>query len=211
MSRGTVEGDEAISSLRQAQKDATRQRVLDSARDLFEEIGYEATTIRAIAQRAKVSVGSVFTSFRSKAHVLGQVMQERLGDLYGELDRILPHLRGSGADRCRSLFAAHYAFELRRTRLFLAFIAAAYDWPADPAVPVFGTNPRLRGMVRGCLEGGIAHGDVRPDADLDLVIDLLIATYAWNFRLAVSQGVDAQRLIALMDRQIGLIFAGLAP
>jgi predicted nucleotidyltransferase len=66
-------------------------------------------------------------------------------------------------------------------------------------------------MVRGCLEGGIAHGDVRPDADLDLVIDLLIATYAWNFRLAVSQGVDAPRLIALMDRQIGLIFAGLAP
>jgi AcrR family transcriptional regulator len=185
--------------------------VLDAARELFEEIGYDATTIRAIAQRARVSVGSVFTSFRSKGHVLGEVMQERLGDLYGEMDSVLPHLRGSGADRCRSLFATHYAFELRRTRLFLAFISAAYDWPADPAVPVFGTNPRLRGMVRACLEGGIVHGDVRPDADLELVIDLLIAAYAWNYRLAVSQGVDAARLTSLMDRQIGVIFAGLAP
>ena len=185
--------------------------MLDAARDLFDEIGYEATTIRAIAQRAKVSVGSVFTGFRSKAHVLGHVMQERLTDLYEEMDRVLPHLRGSGADRCRSLFAAHYAFELRRTRLFLAFIAAAYEWPADPAVPVFGANPRLRGMVRNCLVGGIAHGDVRPDADLDLVIDLLLASYAWNYRLAVSQGVDAQRLTSLMDRQIGVIFQGLAP
>ena len=185
--------------------------MLDAARDLFEEIGYEATTIRAIAQRARVSVGSVFTSFRSKAHVLGQVMQERLGDLYGEMDRVLPHLRGSGADRCRSLFAACYAFELRRARLFLAFIAAAYEWSSDPSVPVFGSNQRLRGMVRNCLEGGITHGDVRPDADLELVIDLLMASYAWNYRLAVSQGVDAQRLTALMDRQIGVIFRGLAP
>ena len=78
-------------------------------------------------------------------------------------------------------------------------------------MPVFGTNPRLRGMVRGCLEGGIQHGDVRSDADLELVIDLLIATYAWNFRLAASQGVDAPRLTSLMDRQIGVIFEGLAP
>jgi AcrR family transcriptional regulator len=165
-------GDRVITSLRQARKETTRRRVLAAARDLIEEIGYEAATIRAIALRAEVSVGTVFTSFSSKSHILGQVMQDRLTDLYGELDRLLPHLRGSGADRCRSLFAAHYAFELRRTKLFLAFLAAAFDWRADPAVPVFGTNPRLRGMVRGCLEGGIAHGDVRPDADLELAIDL---------------------------------------
>lgn len=204
-------GDRVITSLRQARKETTRRRVLAAARDLIEEIGYEAATIRAIALRAEVSVGTVFTSFSSKSHILGQVMQDRLTDLYGELDRLLPHLRGSGADRCRSLFAAHYAFELRRTKLFLAFLAAAFDWRADPAVPVFGTNPRLRGMVRGCLEGGIAHGDVRPDADLELAIDLLIAAYAWNFRLAASQDADAARLTALMDEQIGALFAGLAP
>jgi AcrR family transcriptional regulator len=185
--------------------------VLDAARDLFEEIGYEAATIRAIALRAEVSVGSVFTTFSSKAHILGQVMQDRLGDLYDEMDRVLPHLRGSGADRCRSLFAAHYAFELRRSRLFLAFIAAAYDWSSDPVAPVFGTNQHLRGMVRACLEGGIAHGDVSPQADLDMAIDLLLATYAWNYRLAASQNADAPSLIALMDRQIGMIFLGLAP
>jgi AcrR family transcriptional regulator len=185
--------------------------VLDAARDLFEEIGYEASTIRAIALRAEVSVGSVFTTFSSKAHILGQVMQDRLGDLYGEMDRVLPHLRGSGADRCRSLFAAHYAFELRRTRLFLAFIVAAYDWSSGPVAPVFGTNQHLRGMVRLCLEGGIAHGDVRSDTDLELAIDLLLAAYAWNYRLAASQNADAMRLTALMDRQIGMIFSGLAP
>ncbi len=185
--------------------------MLDAARDLFEEIGYEATTIRAVASRAGVAVGSVFTGFSSKAHMLGEVMQDRLSDLYEEMERLLPHLRGSGADRCRSLFAAHYAFEMRRARLFTAFIAAAYDWPVDPAVPVFGTNPHLRGMVRRCLEGGVAHGDVAPGADLDMAIDMLLAVYSWNYRLVTLHDADGPRLIALMDQQIGVIFGGLRP
>ncbi len=49
-----------------------------------------------------------------------------------------------------------------------------------------------------------------PIADLDMVVDLLLASYAWNYRLAASQNVDADVLTALMDRQIGVIFAGLA-
>ena len=184
--------------------------MLDAARDLFEEIGYEDATIRAIARRAGVSVGSVFTCYASKAQVLAHVMQDRLGDLYGELERVMPHLRGSCADRCRSMFAVHYAFELRRARLFLAYIAAGFDWNAGPDVPVFGRNGRLRGMVRDCLADGVNRGEVKPDTDLEMVIDLLLAAYTWNFRFAASEGADETRLVTLMDQQIGMIFAGVA-
>ena len=200
-----------ISTLRDARKLATRRRVLEAARDLFEQVGYEEATIRAIAKAAGVSVGSVFSNFRSKSHVLTEVMQERLGDLYADLERATPHLSGSTADRCRSLFAVHYAFEFRRLRLFLAFVGSAFDWRADPATPLFGSNPRLRGMVRECLQGGVTRGDVRADADLDLVADLIIGAYGWNYRLAASAEVDAADLIRLFDRQVGLIFDGLSP
>jgi AcrR family transcriptional regulator len=200
-----------IPTLRDARKQATRRRVLEAARDLFEQVGYEDATIRDIAKAAGVSVGSVFSNFRSKSHVLTEVMQERLGELYADLERATPHLRGSTADRCRSLFAVHYAFEFRRLRLFLAFVGSAFDWRADPATPLFGSNPRLRGMVRECLQGGVARGDVRQDADLDLVADLIIGAYGWNYRLAASAEVDAADLIRLFDRQVGLIFDGLSP
>ncbi len=183
--------------------------MLNAARQLFEEVGYEEATIRAIAKRAGVSVGSVFTGFGSKSHVLSEVMQERLADLYAELGRIVPHLRGSTADRCRSIFAVLYAFEFRRLRLFLAYLAAAFDWHANGA-PRIGANPRLRGMVRDCLADGVARGDVRDDADLDQAVDLLIGAYAWNYRLAAA-GADDGALRTAFDRQIGMIFAGLAP
>lgn len=197
--------------MREARKQATRRRVLDAARELFDAVGYESATIREIAGRAGVSVGSVFTGFRSKAHILSEVMQERLGDLYGDLERVAPHLRGSTADRCRSMFAVHYAFEFRRLHLFLAYVAAGFDWRADPALPTLGANPRLRGMVRDCLVDGVRRGDVRPDAEIELSVDLLVGVYAWNYRLAAAQPVRPEQLTDLFDRQVGVIFAGLAP
>ncbi|HZZ86758.1 MAG TPA: helix-turn-helix domain-containing protein, partial [Caulobacteraceae bacterium] len=128
--------------------------MLEAARDLFEEVGYEAATIREIARRAGVSVGSVFTGFTSKAHVLFEVIGERLDELYADLERVVPHLRGSTRDRCRSLFAVHYAFEFRRLRLFLAHVSAAFEWREGGEFPVFGSNSRLRGMIRDCLAEG---------------------------------------------------------
>jgi len=196
--------------MREARKQATRRRVLDAARELFDEVGYESATIREIAGRAGVSVGSVFTGFCSKQHILSEVMQERLTALYADLERVIPHLRGSTADRCRSMFAVHYAFEFRRLHLFLAHVAASFDWRADPELPTMGANPRLRGMVRDCLVEGMARGDVRPDIDVELAVDLLVAAYAWNYRRAAVEPTRPETLTDLFDRQVGLIFAGLA-
>lgn len=182
--------------------------MLDAARDLFETKGYDATTVREIATLAAVSVGSVFTTFASKGDILSQVMADRLDALYAELDRLVPHLRGSTADRLRSIFAIHYAFETRRTRLFLAHIAAAYNWTLSPASRPYGRNPRLRHVIRDCLADGVSRGDVDPGSDLDVVVDALMASYAWTYRLAAWDDADAEAMSAVMDRHIGLICAG---
>ena len=195
---------------RQARKAATRERVLAAARDLFEEAGYEATTIRMVAQRAGVSVGSVFTSFASKAELLSQVMQDRLDALYAELEQLTPHLRGPTVDRIRSIMAVHYGFETRRVRLYVVYVGASFQWEAGQAVVPMGRNLRLQAMLADTLRGGMARGEVRPDADVDTFIDTLLAAYMWNYRLAPQEGADAQRLIAAMDKQIGLLFEGVS-
>jgi AcrR family transcriptional regulator len=197
--------------LRDEQKQATREKVLEAARDLFNETGYEETTIRAIAERAGVSVGSVFTTFASKAEVLSHVMDRRLGELYAEFDRVVPYLRGSTADRLCSIFAIHYEFETRRVKLFLAHIAASYSPSNDPGVTPYGRNERLTEMLREVLEDGVQRGDVRPDLDPQLAIDVLKASYAWNYRLAAACGAEAATLSAAMDRQIAFIAEGWRP
>jgi AcrR family transcriptional regulator len=195
--------------VRHTQKAATRERVVTAARDLFHEVGYEETTIRAIAEKAGVSVGSVFTTFNSKADVLSQVMADRVPALQDELTRVLPYLRGSTADRLCSVFAIHYDFECRRVKLFLAHIAAAYSPSLEDSTVPFGQNDVFRRMILDLLQDGITRGDVRPDADLFLTLETLLAVYSWNYRLAARKSADARDLIALMDRQIHLLVDGL--
>lgn len=185
--------------------------MLDAARDLFETRGYEETTVREIARVAEVSVGSVFTTFSSKGDILSQVMADRLEALYAELDRVVPHLRGSTADRLRSMFAIHYAFETRRTKLFLAHIAAAFDWTLEASSRPFGRNAHLIQVVRDCLADGVTRGDVDLATDLDIAVDTLMASYAWTYRLAAWSDSDAEAMSAVFDRHIGLICQGFAP
>ena len=196
--------------VRQARKQATRERVLSAARDLFQEVGYEKTTIRMVATRADVSVGSVFTTFAGKAEILSQVMEDRLGALYAELDRVIPHLRGATVDQLRSVMAVHYGFEMRHLSMFLAYVGASFSWtPGDQVIPI-GRNARLQAMLREVLRGGVERGEVRPEADTQTFIDVLLAAYVWNYRRASQEAYDTQALIALMDRQIGVLFDGIA-
>ena len=199
-----------MAGVRVARKQATRDRVLSAARDLFVEVGYEAATIRMIAQRANVATGSVFTTFPSKLEILKLVMEERLDRLYAELDSIMPHLRGSVADRLCSIMAVHYDFEMKRPRLYTAYLAANFEWTDGPAFLTFGSNPRLRDMLRKILARGIETGEVRPDADLDIFMDVVLSCYGMNYRCAVQKGFDTADLIAMMDRQINVAIRGVA-
>jgi len=196
---------------RQSQKEATRQRVVNAARELFDTHGYQGTTIREIARHAGVAVGSVFTTFASKGEILAEVMQARLAPMYAQLDQVMPHVRGSTVDRLRTMFAIHYEFEYRQARLFLSHIAAAYDFTQSPQARPYGRNQRFPVFIREVLEQGVAEGDVRPDADFEEVITLLMAAYAWTWRLVITEKADAKALTAAMDRQIGLIAAGFSP
>ena len=192
--------------LRETRKQATRSRVLAAARDLFEEVGYEAATIRLIATRAGVATGSVFTTFDSKKAILQAVMAERLDVLYGELSRITPHLRGPCSDRIRSIMAVHYNFEMERPRLYTAYVAISFDWSIARSPASFGGNPKLRGMLGEVMREGIAMGEVRADLDIELFLDVMLASYGFNYRYAGEE--DAIALTARFDRQVGLLFEG---
>jgi AcrR family transcriptional regulator len=58
---------------RGARADATRQRIVAAAADLFSENGYAATTMAAIAQRAHVAVQTVYFTFHTKTALLSAV------------------------------------------------------------------------------------------------------------------------------------------
>jgi AcrR family transcriptional regulator len=63
------------SERRRQQAEQTRKRVLDAAYKLFDERGYEAATIAAIAAEAGVSPETVYARFDNKRTLLGELMR----------------------------------------------------------------------------------------------------------------------------------------
>ena len=75
---------------------------------------------------------------------------------------------------------------------------------------MIGRMKMLNGILRDILTAGISNGEVRSDADLELFIDVLLAAYGFNYRLAAQEGLGSGELSEIMDRQITLIFDGVS-
>jgi AcrR family transcriptional regulator len=72
------------SPLRQAQAEATRQRILDAGLELFAKRGYAATSIARIARVAGVSPETIYASVGSKRGIIDALLDQidslRVGD-----------------------------------------------------------------------------------------------------------------------------------
>ena len=66
----------AVAERRLREKEARRQQILDAARDLFFQKGFESTTIEEIAERTELSKGAIYLHFPSKEEIYITLMLE---------------------------------------------------------------------------------------------------------------------------------------
>jgi AcrR family transcriptional regulator len=84
-----------------------RRQILEAALACFTDLGFAATTMADVCQRARASVGSVYHHFKSKEQLAGSLFLEGLRDyqqeLLSELRRIDPGRPGSGRKLVRTM------------------------------------------------------------------------------------------------------------
>jgi AcrR family transcriptional regulator len=122
--------------------EATQKQVLEAALELFRRRGFEQTTMRAIAERAGLSLGAAYHYFKSKDAILIAYYQWTQDEHERLVERAAPP--GSGLrERVLALFEAKLAVVQKDRRLLAAIFARLGD-PADP-LSVFGRkNAALR-------------------------------------------------------------------
>ncbi len=62
-----------IKERREREKQATRQRILDAARELFVHEGYEAVTMRRVAEKIEYSPTAIYMHFKDKAALIREL------------------------------------------------------------------------------------------------------------------------------------------
>ncbi|MFL5298104.1 MAG: TetR/AcrR family transcriptional regulator [Phenylobacterium sp.] len=160
-----------VSGKREQTKVANRQAILDAAREVFGELGYETATVRDIIRRTGLAAGTFYNYYRSKEEVFAALAD----DGAARFNPILKALRGQG-----------HSFE---TFVELA-IAAYFDFIADehtnwaarrpagePHLHVQGETPEMAAVfaeVRDAIVDAINEGR-GPAADPDYMAAACIA------------------------------------
>lgn len=89
--------------------DATRDRILDAAEQLFAERGFDGTSMRDISAIAQAELGSIGYHFRSKDDIYTKVLERRnqksCRDLQDSLDRMLQEKSSPAIEDILAAFA----------------------------------------------------------------------------------------------------------
>jgi AcrR family transcriptional regulator len=125
------------SERRRQQAEQTRGRVLDAAAHLFDERGFERTTVAAIAAEAGVAPETVYGGFGSKRALLGELIRRAAR---GAEEGPVPEQSGARAVRASAdpheqlrLFAADVVTRLERVGPLVEALASAARTDAELA------------------------------------------------------------------------------
>ena len=191
---------------RQAAKIRTRQKVLDAARGLFAERGYEPATIRDIAKGAGMSTGAVFANFQDKAELFEAVLTEDMTKLADTVKAGAGE--GSVKARLAAALTAGYHGSLDQLPLFQAIVARSWFQPLAAETRARAVTKQLLAVITQILRDGVGKGELSQDADVPLLTELLWDAYLSNYRRAAYDSWSEQQLSDHVAKQIDVIIAG---
>ncbi len=110
-------------------KKATRRRILDSARKLFRNKGFDATTTRDIAARARIAAGTLFNYFPAKEAVAMTLIGEALDQ--GRADFVA---RRRGEESLDEDLFLHVMTGLRRLEALRGYVGPVIESTLSPFV-----------------------------------------------------------------------------
>nr|WP_313424028.1 TetR/AcrR family transcriptional regulator [Brevundimonas diminuta] len=190
---------------RQAAKVRTRQKVLDAARTLFAERGYDAATIRDIAKGAGMSTGAVFANFQDKAELFEAVFSEEMEGLL--LDIRTAAAEGRVLDRLSNGLTAGYHRSLEHLPLMQAMVARSWFQPEDADLRSRAFVRPLVEAVAEILQAGVREGELRQDVDLPMLARLIWDVFINNFRFAAYDNWGIEELTPHIRKQLELILS----
>lgn len=206
--------DTQAEGLRERSKSDKRRRIVEAARQVFIEHGYEAATTREIAVRAEVSTGTVFVYAKDKRDLLLLIVNDELDAIGAQAAAALAK-PGTLRERLLAYFRLRYRYWATEPRLARPALAETYDFagaaPADgdEARRFFARRQRMLVQLEALVREGQARGEVVADVRADLVAGLMVDIYLVEVRRWLAD--EAPRLATGMrrlDAVLGLLLRG---
>jgi AcrR family transcriptional regulator len=183
----------------------TRALILETALGLFRERGYDGTTMRAIAQRAGVSVGNAYYYFASKEHLV-QGFYDRLAEEHRVV--AVEALRGVTelGERVRIVLTTWLDVAGPYHGFAAKFFKNAAD-PSSPLSPFSAESKQARETVIDLHRLVLSGSNLRYDAEIERLLPELLWLHHLGIALywAHDRSPQAERTRRLAERTAGTV------
>jgi AcrR family transcriptional regulator len=169
----------------------TRHKILDAARKMFVDNGYEATTMRAIAEEAEYTATAIYHHFRSKDALLTELCSidfRALAQAFLRIERLADPL-----ERLAKLGEAYVEFAYDNPMQYrLMFMTPRPIAPALQEAHQGDPSEDAYGLLRQTCAEAIASGRLRPELDdPDALAQIAWAAVHGLVSLQIVKGDDA--------------------
>ncbi len=154
-----------------------KEQIYSTARSLFSERGYHATTVRDIARELNMQGGSLYAHIESKEDVLWELVNRAAEQFLGAVEPIVQS-DTPPTDKLREMVRAHVsvvADNLGDAAVFL------HEWRflgEGRRAEIAGLRDRYESLYRHVIEEGIASGEFAP-ADPKMAAMLVLSAVNW--------------------------------
>lgn len=171
----------------QARAEATRRKIIDSAVDLFSELGYGETGLADVLQRAGVSKGAFYYHFESKEAVAAAIIEEfdrRCGEMVAaEFDAENPRLE----DLVAATFGVQNMMWSDKVGQTGQLLSQALGQVSGAGSRVYAAwTTRFAAMVKSLLDAG----ELRPELKVEDVAEAMWAGVLGCHLISAAVGDD---------------------
>ncbi|QOY87658.1 TetR/AcrR family transcriptional regulator [Paludibaculum fermentans] len=186
----------------------TRQRILSAALKLFHDRGFEAATMRDIADEAGVATGAAYYYFPSKDAIVMEFYRRSSDEMQRKIEAALDGASGL-EQRLLALIRVKWAHFAPHRRIMRALLRNGAD-PGYPLSPFSAQTREIRAIDIGWFRRIVVDCGLRIPKDLEPHLPDVLwffqmgAIYFWVIDESPNQE-NSHRLLAIAARSIALL------
>ena len=195
-----------MAGLREKQKVARKQRILEAATILFKRDGYDKTRIEDIAEVAEVSTGTTYNYYHSKADILIAVVSMEVEEILLAGATIVDSPHASVVGALNTLIALYYEHSLvyldkEMWRMAMAFSIQRPQTPFSKRYTDL--DKRIREQVASLIQALQLKGMVKTDIDHSVMAEIIFNNLNMMFiEFAKCDAMTIEELKAAVARQV---------
>jgi AcrR family transcriptional regulator len=200
------DGGAAVPRARLPRPRHRRAEIVQVAAQLFNEKGYEHTSMQDIADAVGILKGSLYYYIESKEDLLYEITREVHQSAYVDVDR-LRAVPGTALSRIRALVTAHLIHNIGRLVKMAVFFHDFRALTAEHRAEILRERDRYESFLRELIIEGQAEGVICPDVDAKVISFGILGLVNWIYHWYDPRG--DLRPAQLADAYADFIVAGL--